>query len=309
MLRKMVMGWVMLLFPVLLSAQDMNAGQPGTPAGAGRDTATIDTTNMPPQGVYKRETIPEKTTPIPYAYVREADVLWSKIIWRTVDLRQKINLPLYYPTNPMKDRKSLTQCLVAAVMDGEISAYDPTRSMTYPGDEFVARMTPAQVMEKLGAKTEVRQQTSITTGADTTIVIQSEANYAEIRELNIKEEWFFDSKSSRLQVRIIGLCPVRVFEDELTHKIQKAMVFWVYYPECRKVLSRTAAYNPKNDAQVVSYDDLFFMRRFDSYISRESNEYDNRAISEYKKDGVSQMRESDRVKNTLFVQEHDLWEY
>ena len=35
--------------------------------------------------------------PIPYSNVREADVMWSKRVWRVIDLKEKINLPLYYP--------------------------------------------------------------------------------------------------------------------------------------------------------------------------------------------------------------------
>src|SRR5665213_1798532 len=35
--------------------------------------------------------------PIHYSYVREADVMWSKRIWRTIDLREKLNFPIYYP--------------------------------------------------------------------------------------------------------------------------------------------------------------------------------------------------------------------
>lgn len=39
---------------------------------------------------------------VPYTHVREADVMWHRRIWREIDLREKINHPLYYP-----DRKSV----------------------------------------------------------------------------------------------------------------------------------------------------------------------------------------------------------
>jgi hypothetical protein len=38
--------------------------------------------------VYVREHIPHKK-PVPYEYVREADVMWSKIMYRMVDDRNK----------------------------------------------------------------------------------------------------------------------------------------------------------------------------------------------------------------------------
>jgi len=36
--------------------------------------------------VYTKEHIPQKN-PIPYPFVREADVTWEKTIWRAVNLR------------------------------------------------------------------------------------------------------------------------------------------------------------------------------------------------------------------------------
>ena len=44
---------------------------------------------------------------IPYTHVREQDVMWHRRIWREIDLREKINHPLYYPTTKIDDRKSL----------------------------------------------------------------------------------------------------------------------------------------------------------------------------------------------------------
>jgi hypothetical protein len=40
-------------------------------------------------GVVKKEHIMNRK-PIPYAPVREADVMWKRRIWRMIDLREKI---------------------------------------------------------------------------------------------------------------------------------------------------------------------------------------------------------------------------
>ena len=47
-------------------------------------------------GVYIKEHIPTKMV-VQYTHLREADVMWSKRIWRTIDLREKQNHPLYFP--------------------------------------------------------------------------------------------------------------------------------------------------------------------------------------------------------------------
>ena len=44
--------------------------------------------------IYKRQHIKEKK-PIPYEPIREADIMWSKLVWRMIDLREKMNQPFY----------------------------------------------------------------------------------------------------------------------------------------------------------------------------------------------------------------------
>lgn len=104
-------------------------------------------------GFYTRETIPARQ-PIPYPYVREADVMFSKRIWRVIDLRQKMNYPLYFPTQVLQDRESLVQRLVRAIKYNEITAYDPDVD-----DEFTTRMSYEQVLQKMGAVDRIEKQT------------------------------------------------------------------------------------------------------------------------------------------------------
>ncbi len=265
-----------------------------------------------PDGVYIRETMPQRI-PIPYPHLREADMMWTKRVWRTIDLREKMNHPLYYPTREMFDRKSLAQRLVEAIKYNEINAYDPDID-----DEFSTLISYNQILQKLGALDEERVQFNPLTNTEETVVIKGEIKWGEIRQLLVKEEWFFDKQHSTLQVRIIGICPVRVYyktlrtggdEKENLGELTRVQLFWIYYPHARPVLANTAVFNEFNDAQRNSFDDLFFKRRFSSYIYRESNVYNNRAINEYTFGGVPNMQESDKIRESIFTFEHDLWEY
>jgi gliding motility associated protien GldN len=93
-----------------------------------------------------RANIPTKKV-IPYEHVREADVVWSKRIWRVIDLREKFNHPLYYPldeieagiwkTNP--NAWSLWTIIRAHVLTGDLtlySTYHPDWEQWNDGDGF-----------------------------------------------------------------------------------------------------------------------------------------------------------------------------
>ena len=47
-------------------------------------------------GPYLKQNSQERKV-IPYTYLREADMMWSRRIWRKVDMREKINHVFYYP--------------------------------------------------------------------------------------------------------------------------------------------------------------------------------------------------------------------
>ena len=88
-------------------------------------------------------------------------------------------------------------------------------------------------------------------------------------------------------------------------------MFWVKMNDLRPILAQMEVFNAKNDAARLSFDDWFQMRQFNSFIVKESNMYDIdiKYFDEFKDDGIAALLESDRIKNDLFIFEHDLWEY
>src|SRR5690606_30635274 len=123
----------------------------------------------------------------------------------------------------------------------------------------------------------------------------------------IKEDWIFNENTSTLICRIIGIAPVMPSTDESGVSIGDKTLYWVYYPDLRPVLARKEVYNPKNDAVRLSWEDLFEARMFESVIYKESNVF-HRNIADYAQ-GVDGVLEADRIKQTMFEWEHDLWSY
>lgn len=258
--------------------------------------------------VYTREHIPNKA-PVPYAYIREADVMWAKDIYRMIDLRQRQNLPLLYPVKPINDRYNLVQLILWGIDNEGIRAFSSVDTR----NEFTIPLDRNQIDEVFDAGTQTIKVPDINTGMVKDTVIQNERKTDEVKQIMIKEKWFFDKNHSVMNVRIVGICPIRIYnkvDDQglPTEAILKEKTFWVYFPEIRPLLARHEIFNNGNDAQRISFDDYFMQRRFDSYIFAESNVYENRPITTYAV-GMDAMLEAERIKTWLLETEHDLWEY
>jgi hypothetical protein len=310
-------------------------------------------------GVYVKEHIPTKKV-VPYEFVREADVAWSKRVWRTIDLREKFNHPLYYPLDDLRDaddpaylgqqewrknttRWSLWTILRYHVWHGDLTLYspfDPDWNAWKDGDLFKYPITPAEYgagpngtmendslfreyvkgMEYLGKEEfnanpeaiesiEYPGEDSIDANGDV-VYYPNEftwLNSEDIVQYRVKEDWFFDNERSVLDVRIIGICPV-VYEKDGDGNIRGLKeLFWVYFPEARYVLQNFFVQSRHNDSQRMSFDDLFWKRMFQSYIIKESNLYD-RELQNYRA-GVDALLESEKIKEKIFLFEHDLWSF
>jgi gliding motility associated protien GldN len=82
----------------------------------------------------------------------------------------------------------------------------------------------------------------------------------------------------------------------------------LYFPECRYLFANADVFNLHNTSQPITFDDLFQKRMFSSYVVKEENVYDRR-IEEYYRDPMKAILESERIKEDLFLFEHDLWHY
>jgi gliding motility associated protien GldN len=256
-------------------------------------------------GAYKREDL-SKRKPTPLPYVREADVMWSKKVWRIIDLREKMNQALYFPTKEVEGRINLVNLLMAGIKDGKLTAYDAKSD-----DEFKIPMTYEQVKEAFGATTRTRKVKDPDTGEMVEKVVPGEVRSEQVKQFMLKEEWYFDKSTSTLNVRIIGICPIREYyrdEDVNMESVQQQQVFWIYYPEARELMAANDIFNSENTARTSSFDDVFLKRIFNSYIVKEANVYNNRNINQYLS-GKDAMLESKRIENDIFDYEQNLWEY
>ncbi len=278
----------LLFIAFLMAVSNINA-QPGvfTP-GDYRD------------GIYDKENANYRRF-IPYTHLREGDVVWEKRVWREIDLREKINQPLYYPINfdaSNNGRLSLLRVIAKYASSGQILAFKD--------EDFLAQLELSDVRGKFSTCDSIEESNYNENGEEVITKRWSCDSLGVLREcqvLRLKEDWFFDKQKSVLEVRILGIQFLKRDEEKGGLKD----LFWVYFPACRLYFAKHEVYNPKNDSERRTFEDVFWKRQFSSSVFKETNVYD-RQFSDYTS-GIDQLLESDRVKNDIFKWEHDLWHF
>lgn len=256
-------------------------------------------------GVYVPEHLPNRK-PIIYTPLREADVMWQRRIWRVIDLREKINHPLYYPIDEVAKRPSFFDIIKKGIISQELSVYDPNPSVFVADEEFSIEWPYAQAQKAFLFEQQIMVQDT-STGELIPTSKPDTFKSDDIVQYRIKEDWFFDKQRSVMDVRILGLAPVVETQDDKGEFKGYKTLFWLYYPACRNYFARFQCYNPYNDAEWRTFDEVLHKRLFSSYIIQESNVY-NRPIATYA-NGVEFLLETDRIKDVIFKFEHDMWHF
>ncbi|MCT4699118.1 type IX secretion system ring protein PorN/GldN [Tenacibaculum haliotis] len=243
----------------------------------------------------------EDDKPLPYGYISDRDVLWSKVVWEYVDLNQKINLPYYYPidtTSAGLTRRSLFDTLLKGISNGEITE-------VYNDSYFTMKIGINEIKEK----TYMERDDGY--GNMDPYSIQS----ADIKGYLIKGLWYFDKRGGELKYRMLALAPMgpdvqALGIEEIDDKENVYELFWVFFPNARNTLHTSKVFNPKNSAHPLSYDNLLNARRFTSTIMKEENIYGDRSIKDYVRgNSLFQLLEADRVKESIRNREMDMWNY
>lgn len=353
-MRSLIVNTVfMLIAGLTLAAGGTNPGEEisGGPINVPSD-GIID-------GVYIQQHIPTKRM-IPYEYVREADAMWSRRVWEYIDLREKINHPLYYPHDEIPGggetwiknatRWSLWTVIRTHVMNGDLTVYSPylpelQGTAGNDGDQLKYPILPqpglnyytdsvyrstmsyylGRVIEDTDPQPLIDEDPNSPNFGEPLTRIDPATGFEEfvyppptqvpylsqdIIQYRLKEDWFFDKERSVLDVRIIAMAPVVYTIDESGGTKQvKGMeeIFWLYFPHCRFVFNNYFVYNDKNDSQWMSFDDLFWKRKFNGVIYKATNTFD-RQIESYR-NGIDALYESEKIKDEIRLIEHDVWSF
>jgi len=256
-------------------------------------------------GAYVKEHTPTRRA-IPYVHLREADVMVAQRVWRTIDLREKLNHPLYYPLEPAQGRKSLFDVILDGLLEnGSLTAYDP--GVMLQDDAFERTLTIAQLEVMLNPVDTTWTPQLDDPDVLMPVVQPDPVTTAQVTRYMLKEDWVFDKQRGVMEPRIIGLAPMREVRGDDGELRGHAPLFWLYFPELRYVLANAQAFERGTDAGGRTFDRIFQDRLFSSFITKVSNAFDRGIIDH--RTGVDGLLEGEAIKEQLFSTEFDQWNY
>ncbi|MBT4968837.1 MAG: gliding motility protein GldN, partial [Bacteroidetes bacterium] len=249
---------------------------------------------------YEKKAIKERKI-VPYPPLREADVMYAMRIHRVIDTREKINVIMKWPRNP----------LYRIIYESATTGYGSAPVTAYTNDSLIRFYTAEEVLTR-GGEEEVIEVCPDPDYPDycydSTVI--NPFRPSDITRYKVMEDWVFDKQRSMFFVRIIAIAPLfnlMVAGQDLGEQ----ELFWTKWDDFKKVIVSQEIFNRQNDAMRLNYLDFFEMRMFTSYVVKESNAFDNAIaeFEEFKTNPFDALLEAEKIKNKLFEWEHDLWSW
>ena len=259
------------------------------------------------------------------------DIIWSRYVYRIIDMRYKQNYQLYFPTKPDdSDYRSLFKVITDAVVDG-LPIYEKNMETIKPDFKQAPidrKIIPTMFMadDPLAdysddpSHYDIAESDAMLIHYDSVADLLSSHNYAyeklvknQLKYL-IQEVVFFDKHTSRLYSKIMGIAPLQ--SDKISTRdnsnimgsLRESIMFWIPFDALRPYMAMQYAIPNRNEVKRVTFDEFFQKHLYTSYIVGEGNMY-NRWIPDYAKTEAEVKKEQERIANELLNFEQDLWEY
>ena len=269
---------------------------------------------------------------LPFVFSRTDDVVWSRVVYRVIDLRYRQNFQLYFPVNPEdKEYKNMFRLILDAIIDG-MPVYAVVDNQVKPDFSPESRILPSQLTtilmySEIGKDySEIENHYDMQTSDEMLIHYDSVSGKMSFHSYQFKdfvknqfkyliqEVIYFDKHTCTLNRKLMAIAPMyapnisSVEPGQEEQALLEQRLFWIAYDHLRPYLAKQYLIPQINETKRVTYEEFFQKRLYTSYIIGEDNMYD-RMILDYCHTEKEAKQEQARMENELLTFEQDLWEY
>lgn len=232
------------------------------------------------------------------------DLIWTREIYRTIDLTDGVNGALYYPVEPIGDRMNMFSLIFKLLGSKKIPAYE------YQLDG-VERLTPsAEVSFKdiLDRFDIYYQEKKLRNRQDSVLIIDpSDVPSADVLSYFIKEVWYFDQRTSTYGSMITAICPVMHRSEAFSTDRVKLPMFWINYQDLSPYLAGTRVMaSDVNHTMNRSMEDFFTAKQYKGDIYKTTN-LQNLSLAHYCETDSAMVKEQNRIESELVQFENNLY--
>ena len=281
-------------------------------------------------GIVSLETqeLKESSDTLVTVFHRTDDIVWSRVVYRIIDMRFKQNYQLYTPVSAEDPvYSSLFRTMLRAIENG-MPVYEKSANVGDIKPYFNVGPMPKEMIPTL-LNTDRTGELGDGNIATSEYMLLNYDSIADKMTFNgysyngfvrnqlkymIQEVIFFDKHYSRMYSKILAIAPMNVdnagvHEDmSVMQALYGQILFWVPFDSFRPYMAQQYVTPRGSDSKRVTFDDFFMQKEYSSYLVGVNNIY-SRMIPEIGTTYEEMQREQERIETELLNVEQDLWEY
>ena len=188
---------------------------------------------------------------------------WRRVVYRQLSIDSLANAPIFRPVRPSGRLQSLFSLLFKRFNEGSITVYE-YEDLGYENLTPERQLRFEDFLDRFGI---VYDKDPSQTGNRAFKILPVDIPTQSIRSYYVKEEYYYDVKTSDVSSQIVAICPV--MDDEISMEGSvRIPLFWVKYSDLQPYLSQQPVMlSTKNNATTATMDDFFSLNLYRGQIS------------------------------------------
>ena len=233
----------------------------------------------------------------------EADLQWSKTVYRSLDLTKGKNPALYYPEEPNEDGQSMFFIIMRLLANNQIPAYEYLDGREMFTDEYKIKV--AEMLDRFHV---LYSEAKGSTEKNPKYAIEdADIPGNEILSYYIIEVWSFDTRSNTMRSRVDALCTVLHRQDEFGGEPIRFPMFWVKLNDIRPYIAQHYVFtDDDNNLSKYNLDDFFKLNMYQGDIYKVKN-LRNKSLMQLYPDPKDLKHAQDSIEERLHRFDKNLW--